>query len=123
MRTGRLRVYARGNLAEPRVFVRPDDGSEPIELRVSEVFVRGRVGEAIVATVRVFLHSLDIEDVEGRVVRAEPGATPVVYPMIEAHDADGSRGDIEAFGWRFRAGGSLPRLRLRRVLSRTKEAA
>ena len=83
----------------------PDDGGEPIELAAIEGFLRARVLEAAVATLRVYVHSFDIEDRDGRVVRAENDPNhPVVYPQIEAREPDGSHGDIAAFGWRFRAG-------------------
>lgn len=83
MRTGRISIKYAPTEADPVVLVVPDDRSEPIQLRVSELEIDATVGDAARLTGVMFLHSLDIEDARGNRIRAHPNGHPVVFPDIE----------------------------------------
>lgn len=116
MRVGRLAVYSTFRADGTRFFVVPDDGSEPIELRVNRATVSCKAGEAAIAAIRCYVTAIEIEDpienLKVSAVATKPG-TVVVYPHVTIND--GALGDVSSFLWRFRAG-SFGRI----VLSRLK---
>lgn len=89
MRSGRISISYDANIdAEPTVLVVPDDGSEPIHLRVSELEIDATTGDAARLTGVMFLHSLHIEDAHGNRVKAEPNGHPVIFPDLEITEPD-----------------------------------
>lgn len=111
MRSGRLRIVSDGTPLGTRFVVMPDDGSEPIELRVSKARVRGRPLDAVRFVIAGFADSLDLTDLlTGEHLKANGAhGTPALYRDVEIDD---SAGDVDRFSWRFDADGSLPQLEL-----------
>lgn len=103
MRTGRVSVTYRPDMVEPLVQVVPDDGSEPIALRVSEIELHASMGDAARVEAVMFLHSLDIEDEHGSRVRAHPLGHPVVFPDIEVSGIYHEPGTVGLVAWGWRA--------------------
>lgn len=104
LRAGRLSVTYRPDLPDPVVLVVPEDGSEPIELRISEIEISAAAGDAARAEVVLFLHSLDLSDEHGQSVRANPQGHPVVFPNLEFDHDEGADADpIDGFLWRWSA--------------------
>jgi hypothetical protein len=133
-RAGRLAVYSGrqqdGKIILPRFLVLPDDGSEPIELRVNRASVSGKSGEAVMAVVRCYVTEIDIHDgaTDTRVsasARTASGGAPgaVIYPHVNVTTDEEPTNDVRSFLWRMRAG-SFGRIVLERItLGRKGRAA
>lgn len=91
-------------MADPLVQVIPDDGSEPIELRVSDLEISVASHDAARVEATMFMHSLDITDEDGRRALAKPEGRPVVFPDLEVYDPDFEESHtVACVGWRYTA--------------------
>jgi len=117
MRFGRLAIESDGTPNGVSVLAVPDDGGEPVFVRVNQAFLRARAGEAATLTVRAYVSGIDIVDLEGRAVRARTERPPhvVIYPHVEVREGQESPCDVRALSWRFRAGDLPGPIRLERI--------